>query len=262
MSKKRLKFYIVSFSLLCLVILGWINLQLPQDIRVRGVHKILSNGQHLFATSAVSSEGEYQNEFYHEMMHVLKSMDLYDYDLPIAAAMGHYNEWVSTEVLNNGKYAKQLKSGFKRGMDHKVADEIISKYKNGNHKEDLESYYLGAFLAGMVASKFGKDKERSMRYLFSHAMAFDSELSLILADDEVAYDVVTKIRRGHYLSYDKNRLNDDINELQSDASKDLIIHYMGVFREKYEPAFRLRAKNLIHIRKLAEKYGADSSVYK
>jgi hypothetical protein len=147
----------------------------------------------------------------HEMIHAFKAQGVIDDDVPMAAAMGYYTEWIKRGTLRDDTKI----APFKQGLTAPVSEvnPLIEKYKHRTQREPLESYQDGAKLAGIIFKVFGKDDAKVKRYILALGMSLDHQFAtVVVASDEVAR-VIFGLRFGDYFLFDNEKLAHDLNSL-------------------------------------------------
>jgi hypothetical protein len=167
----------------------------------------------------------------HEIIHALKAQGIIDDDVPIAAAMGYYTEWIQRgSLLDNTKIPL-----FKQGLTAPVSeiDEMILKYRRRSEREPLESYEDGAKLAGMIFKRFGNDDKKVRIYVLALGMGLDQQLATRAVASREFSKVIFSLRLGEYFLFDEAKLAHDLSTLEP-ATKSDVERYIKSVNERFK----------------------------
>lgn len=178
----------------------------------------------------------------HEMVHSFRSFRLIDQDIPTAAAMGYYREWVMSGTLREPKRLHEFAAAKALDNPSPEAQKLMAKYK-GVDTETAQSYADGSRLAGLLAHMFAKDDQSVMVYVLALSMGLEGQAALRMTADRTYSKVIFGFRLGKYFVVSE-RLNEDLNDLTDDARNDAA-KYINGLADTYEPGLVPKNQSVI-----------------
>ena len=205
--------------------------QVAGEFRPGQPHDKVNLNFHCDALGKTPDEIHVDATLQHEMIHAFKAQGILDEDVPFAAAMGYYIEWVRRGRLLDDTKIPFFKAGL-AGSTNEV-EGLILKYRRRSEKEPLESYEEGAKLAGIIFKQYGKETAKVRIYILALGMGVDHEFATqIVMRPEIA-KIIVSLRFGKYFLFDNEKLDCDLNVLDP-ASKANMERYIKSVNERYK----------------------------